>query len=226
MGQYEIKNCNIMKPCTDAFQASSAPHKLSRTYNSVFILYTLPTCLATSQSHWFYDRLYIALLSAPLSRLTALACGSTWVTSFVAPPPFFKFIYPPKWCTYSAGMAGATWNCSRLGASPVHTIQPCHFKQSHIHKVYACLAVTCHLHFWQNDRDLLCATAVTQAWNRYRNKSQHRKSTLEKKFSPAAPAGIQTPHNSTFLFQLNWSFYIMWPPSSYSRVCGSLKKII
>ena len=34
--------------------------------------------------------------------------------------------------------------------------------QIHIHKVSACLAVTCHLHFWQNDRDLLHATAVTQ----------------------------------------------------------------
>ena len=28
-------------------------------------------------------------------------------------------------CTYSAGMAGATWNCCRLGASSVYTIQPC-----------------------------------------------------------------------------------------------------
>ena len=27
------------------------------------------------------------------------------------------------------------------------------FNKSHIRKVYACLAVTCHLHFWQNDRD-------------------------------------------------------------------------
>ena len=27
------------------------------------------------------------------------------------------------------------------------------FIKSHIRKVYACLAVTCHLHFWQNDRD-------------------------------------------------------------------------
>ena len=35
---------------------------------------------------------------------------------------------------------------------------PCHFMQSHIRKVYACLAVTCHLHFWQNDRDLLRAS--------------------------------------------------------------------
>ena len=47
--------------------------------------------------------------------------------------------------------------------------------------MYACLAVTCHLHFWQNDRDFLRATVVTRGWNGYRNKSQHRKSTLEKK---------------------------------------------
>ena len=60
----------------------------------------------------------------------------------------------------------------------------CHFMQSHICKVYASLAVTCHLHFWQNDRDLLRATAVTWGWNGYRNKSQHRKSTLEKKILP------------------------------------------
>ena len=37
---------------------------------------------------------------------------------------------------------------------------PCHFVQSHIRKVYACLAVTCQLHFWQNDWDLLCANVV------------------------------------------------------------------
>ena len=29
----------------------------------------------------------------------------------------------------------------------------------------ACLAVTCHLHFWRNDWDLPCATAVTWGWN-------------------------------------------------------------
>ena len=56
---------------------------------------------------------------------------------------------------------------------------PFHFMQSHIRKVHASLVVTCHLHFWQNDRDLLRATTVTRGG--YRNKSQHRKSTLEKK---------------------------------------------
>ena len=58
---------------------------------------------------------------------------------------------------------------------------PRHFMRSHIRKVYAYLAVTCHLHFWQNDWDLLRATAVTRGWNRYWNKSQHSKLTLEKK---------------------------------------------
>ena len=58
---------------------------------------------------------------------------------------------------------------------------PCHFMQSHVCKVYACLAVTCHLHFWQNDWDLFHATVVTQGWNWYRSKSQHRKLTLENK---------------------------------------------
>ena len=38
------------------------------------------------------------------------------------------------------------------------------FNKIHIRKVYACLAVTCHLHFWQNDRDFLRATAVTRGW--------------------------------------------------------------
>ena len=68
---------------------------------------------------------------------------------------------------------------------------PCHFMQSHIRKVYACLAVTCHLHFWQNDRDLLRATAVTRWWNGYRNKSQHRKLTLEKKILPPFQQGFE-----------------------------------
>ena len=64
-------------------------------------------------------------------------------------------------------MAGATWNCSRLGADSVYTIQPCtslqfHFIRNHICSVHVCLAVICHLHFWQNYLDPLRATAVTE----------------------------------------------------------------
>ena len=52
------------------------------------------------------------------------------------------------------------------------------FNKSHIRKVYACLAVTCHLHFWQNDRDFLRATVVTRGWNGYRNKSRGQDSSV------------------------------------------------
>ena len=57
--------------------------------------------------------------------------------------------------------------------------------------MYACLAVTWHLHFWQNDRDFLRATVVTRGWNGYRNKSQHRKSTLETKILPPFQQGFE-----------------------------------
>ena len=68
---------------------------------------------------------------------------------------------------------------------------PCHFMQSHICKVYACLAVTCHLRFWHNGQGLLRATAVTRGWNGYWNKSQHRKLTLEKKILPPLQQGFE-----------------------------------
>ena len=47
------------------------------------------------------------------------------------------------------------------------------------------------LHFWQNDQDLLRATAVTRGQNRYRNKSQNRKLTLEKKILPLLLQGLK-----------------------------------
>ena len=78
------------------------------------------------------------------------------------------------------------------------------------------LAVTCHPHFWQNDRDLLCATVVTQGWNGYWNKSQHRKSTLEKK--------ILLPHLQWFkptTFQSRIQSYNHWaiPAPLLINVC-------
>ena len=72
---------------------------------------------------------------------------------------------------------------SRRVLCTLYNHAPCHFIQSHILRVHACLAGTCHLHFWQNDRDLLRVTAVTRGWNGYRNKSQHRKLTMRRNFS-------------------------------------------
>ena len=58
--------------------------------------------------------------------------------------------------------------------------------------MYACLAVTCHLRFWQNDRDLLRATAVTRGWNGYRKLESAQKVDPGEENSPAAPTGIRT----------------------------------
>ena len=134
---------------------------------------------------------YIALFSALLSRLTALVCGSAWVTSFHSAFLLLNihrsgvltalaWLVPQETAAVSAQVLCTPYNHA-----------PCHFMQSHIRKVYACLAVTCHLHFWQNDRDLLRATAVTRGWNGYRNESQHRKSTLEKKILPPFQQGFE-----------------------------------
>ena len=107
---------------------------------------------------------YKALFSALLSRLTALACSSTWVTSFIA------FVLVCFLNIHRSGVLTAlAWLVRReTAAISAHVVctpynhAPCPFMQSHIHKVYACLAVTCHLHFGQNDRDLLRAPAVTR----------------------------------------------------------------
>ena len=47
----------------------------------------------------------------------------------------------------------------------VQHIQLCtmsHHCSRHKHRVHVCLAVTCHLLFWQNEWDLLCATGLEQ----------------------------------------------------------------
>ena len=80
-----------------------------------------------------------------------------------------------------------------VSAHSVYTIQLCTMSlhANNIHKVHTCLAVTCHLHFRQNDWDFLHATVVAWWWNRYRNTSQHRKLTLEKKILPLLLFGFE-----------------------------------
>ena len=90
-------------------------------------------------------------------------------------------------------------------------------KHGSIRKVYACLAVTCHLHFWQNDRDFLRAIVVTRGWNGYRNKSQHRKSTLEKKILPPFQQGFEP---ATFQSRVRCSNHWAIPaPQLLPHVC-------
>ena len=46
-----------------------------------------------------------------------------------------------------------------------------------------CRRVTCHLHFWINDRGLLRATVVTRAWNGHRMRVSTQKYLRRRKFS-------------------------------------------
>ena len=50
-------------------------------------------------------------------------------------------------------------------------------------RVYTCLGVICHLHFWPNDRGLLRATAVTQGWNGHRIRVTSEILLWRRKFS-------------------------------------------
>ena len=50
-------------------------------------------------------------------------------------------------------------------------------------KMYVCLGVTYHLHFWQNDQGLLHATVVTQGWNGRRIKVSTQSWLQRRKFS-------------------------------------------
>ena len=81
-------------------------------------------------------------------------------------------------------MAGATRNCCHLAALCVHhtaTHLITLIMQSRMRGVHACLPVTCHLHFWQNDRDFFTSYCGNTGVERgYRNKSQRRKLALEK----------------------------------------------
>ena len=79
--------------------------------------------------------------------------------------------------------------CTPYNHAPVYSVTS--FEARYV-GCSVCLAITCHLHFWQNDRDLLRATAVTLGWNGHRNKSQHRKADRGEENSLAAPAGTRT----------------------------------
>ena len=144
-------------------------------------------CQPTMCNYWLMIT-YIALFSALLSRLTALACDSTRVTSFLYRGFLFVFVFNIHRGGVLTALAWLVPHETAAVSAQVlctpYNHAPCHIMQSHIRKVYACLAVTCHLHFWQNEQDILCATAVTRGWNGYRNKGQHRKLTLEKKILP------------------------------------------
>ena len=122
----------------------------------------------------------------PLFPFVLCQCASIhiqWCISNSCPPKCLQCCFVVTWLS-----SAAMWNCCRLGASSVYTIELCTSLQcqfiprSHIRRMHVCLAVICHLHFWQNDRDLSRATAVTRGSTEhgYRNKSEQKVDHREK----------------------------------------------
>ena len=95
---------------------------------------------------------FIQRYSLLLSSLTALMSHATLNEQLY---PFIVMVYQQRYLV-------VTWlvPCETAAVSvqvlypPCNSLQ-CHIIQSHIGRVCVCLAVNCHLHFWQNNQDLL-----------------------------------------------------------------------
>ena len=121
-----------------------------------------------------------SLLSSRLTALLSHVILNERLSSFMALfSTSIKVVYLQRYLVVTwlvpseAAAALAHVLCIHHRLPPCTSLQ-CHFMQSHILRVHVCSAVTCHLHFWQNDREYFHSTAVTQGWKGYRNKSQHR----------------------------------------------------
>ena len=174
--QCRLVRCFPVYPC---HVFSSVP--LSRVFQC-----TLVTCFPVYPSRVFPVNACRVFLSMPLSRVSQYAL----VTCF-----------PTRTClVFSSASVSSIFHS-------VYTIQPCTSLQCHFIQSHICRVPVCSL--WQNGRFwgwvggllfccccffrffvclfvfclFLSATAVTQGWNKYRNKSQHRKLMLESKHS-------------------------------------------
>ena len=73
--------------------------------------------------YYYWSLLYSTILRSRADSLRSHVILYEWIAFYSA---FFE--YPPKWCTYSAGMAGATRICCQkesILVRSVYTIQPC-----------------------------------------------------------------------------------------------------
>ena len=131
----------------------------------VFLRFDLKIYIYWLTDWWSLLVLYDAILLSradSLRRLTVIL--NEWLWLFMA-----RYEYP-RAALFGCYRADDSWRHVQLLPSRLVLCTPynhaaCHVtscKLSHIHRVprHASLAVTCHLRFWQNDRDLLCAGRV------------------------------------------------------------------
>ena len=109
------------------------------------------------------------------------------------------FEHPPKWLQRCHLVV--TWLvpretvailpqflCTPYNCAPVYSLTL--FKATYVGCM--CVNVTCHLHLWQNDQNILHATAVMWGWNGYQSKGQHNKLTLKNNIFPLLLLGLES----------------------------------
>ena len=170
-----------------------------------------------------YSQLFCA---SELTHWTQVVYDSEWVTAAL-----HSAFWPMKWRTqssYSAVWLLHGWcHVSEAAVAWVHSplCTPCKhapvYSVTLIRKEHVYLSVTCHLHFWQNDRDLLRAAAVTRWSNGYRKKGSAQKIDLGEENSPAVPAGTGTRDLLIMSLALRYHWAIPVPQIRPSLIPGS-----
>ena len=177
-----------------SFQLQWGPAWVGRSETSIQVNYTdlrQMLLLLITWSTLFLIALFIALEQ---THCTLVACDSKQLTTaFSSMLWIFTEVVYLHCCTYSGIFFGSPllhgW-ChvklllSQWIISARYNHAPCHVtsgKATYIEYIHMCLAVTCHMHFWQNNQDVLSVTVVTRELNGYQNMSQHTKLTMDNK---------------------------------------------
>ena len=139
----------------------------------VFLILKIAAQIITHSGYFWLidDRLYRAILRS----LEQTHCARRWfyMSDWLFIARFWistEVVYLQRWHGWCHMKLQPSRRKFCVHHTTMHHVTSC--KATYV-RCMRVLAVTCHLHFWQNDRDLLRATAVTRGWNGYRNKSQH-----------------------------------------------------
>jgi len=131
----------------------------------------------------------------------------------------FVFKYPSKWCTYSAGMAGATWNCCCFGAFCVHHTTMHHMSlHAKPHTLGACV-FSCNLPpallaEWPGSFTCYCGNTKVERIPKYKSA---QKVTPGEKNTPSLLQGFKSATFQTRVLRYN-HWVIPAPNCTHTRL--------
>ena len=142
-----------------------------------------------STSWWWWLLFYSAILRSRADSLRSHVILHEWLAFIARFWISTEVVYLQRWHGWCHMKLLPSRGKFCVHHTTMHHVTSC--KATYVRCIRELQPATCNRHFWQNDRDLLRATAVTRGWNGYRNKSQHRKLTLENKILPPLLQGFE-----------------------------------